>query len=173
MTIWWDDAVLRPGVDWASEVEVGISSCRLFALLLRGDIPTDSYIWRELELAVQHKSPIAVLAFGDEGKEVIDRCGIRPEDRKPCELAEPLRDSVLQRRTFWVLRAGTEARPIMYFHNLHAQLVWPDASDNPYDYDTPDTVGLLSLLRDYPNYRRYSTQPWIPVWNLITPLLTG
>src|SRR6185436_12521969 len=111
--------------------------------------------------------------FRGEGKEVIDRCGIRPEDLEPCELAEPLRDSLFRRRTFRLLRAGTEARPIMYFPNLQAQLGWPDASHSPYDYDTSDTVELLSLLRDYPNYRLYSTEPWIPVWNLITPLATG
>ena len=173
MPSWWDRAVLRPGVDWASEIEVGISSCRLFALLLRGDVPTDSYIWRELELAVQHERPIAVLAFRGEGEEVIDRCGIRPEDLEPCQLTEPPRNSLLPRRTFRLLRAGTETRPIMYFPSLQAQLRWPDASDSPYDYDTPDTVGLLCLLRDYPNYRLYSTEPWIPVWNLITPLATG
>jgi hypothetical protein len=170
MTSWWDHAVLRPGVDWASEIEVGITSCSLFVLLLRGDIPTDSYIWRELELAVQHEKPIAVLAFGDEGEEVIDRCGIRPKDLEPCELAEPPRDSLLPGRTFRLLRAGTETRPIMYFPNLQAQLEWPDASDSPYDYDTPNTVGLLSLLRNYPSYRLYPTEPWIPIWNLITPL---
>jgi hypothetical protein len=61
----------------------------------------------------------------------------------------------------------------MYFPSLQAQLEWPDASDNPYDYDTPGIVGLLCLLRDYPNYRLYSTESWIPVWNLITPLATG
>jgi len=172
MSSWWDRAVLRPGVDWASEIEVGIRSCRLFAIVLRGDIPANSYIWRELTLALQHEKPIAVFAFGDEGEAVIDRCGIRRQDLEPCELAEPSRNSLLPRRTFRLLRAGIETRPIMVFPSLQAQLGWPGASDNPHDYDTPNAVTLLSLLRDYPNYRLYSTEPWIPVWNLTSPLAT-
>lgn len=169
MGSWWDRAALRPGVDWASEIEVGISSCKLFALLLRGDIPTDSYIWRELDLALQHERPIAVLAFQNEGEQVLDRCGIRSEDVQSCELSKPLRHEFDRRRPFRLLRAGTEARPFMCFANLQTQLTWPESSDSMYDYDTPNTVELLSLLRDYPNYRLYSTDPWVPIWNLLTP----
>jgi hypothetical protein len=173
MPSWWDRAVLRPGVDWASDIEVGISRCKLFVLFLRGDIPTSSYIWRELELARQHEKPIVILGFWSEGEEVIERCEILPKDLELCELAEPARDSLLPRRSFRLQRAGTETRPIMHFSRLQAQLGWPDSSDSPYDYDTPDTIGLLALLRHYPNYRRYSNEPWVPIWNLITPVRNG
>jgi hypothetical protein len=169
MTSWWDHAVLRPGVDWASEIEVGIRNCKLFALLLRGEVPADSYIWRELDLAVRHERPIAVLAFQDEGDLVLDRCGIRSKDVQFCKLSKPPESESLQRQSFRLWRVGTETRPLLCFPDLQAQLGWPENSDSRYDYDTPGTVELLSLLRDYPNYRLYSTDPWVPIWRLMTP----
>jgi hypothetical protein len=170
MPSWWDRAVLRPGVDWASDIEIGISRCKLFVVFLRGDIPASSYIWRELELARQHEKPIVILGFRSEGEEVLERCGILPEDLELCELAEPDRNSILPRRRFRLQLAGTETTPMMHFSRLQEQLGWPDSSDNRYDYDTRETVGLLSLLRDYPNYRLDSNEPWVPIWNLITPV---
>jgi hypothetical protein len=169
MPSWWDCAALRPGVDWASEIEVGVRSCKLFALLLKGEIPTDSYIWRELDLAVQHERPVAVLAFRDEGVQVLDRCGIRREDLQEYHLIEPARPGIDRPRPFRLLRAGAEKRPFMYFADLQTQLAWPEASDTRYDYDTPKTVELLNLLRDYPDYRLYSTDPWVSIWSLMTP----
>lgn len=168
MPSWWDRAALHPGVDWASEIEVGIRSCRLFVLLLRGDIPADSYIWRELDLALQYERPLAILGFRNEGDQLLERCGILAEDLQPCEIGKP-RHELGRRQPLRLLRAGTETRPFMYFSNLQAQLAWPEGSCSVDDYDTPNTVELLSLIRDYPDYRLYSTDPWVPIWSLMRP----
>jgi hypothetical protein len=166
---WWDRAVLRHGVDWADEIEIGIRSCQLFAILLRGDIPSDSYVWRELDFATRQHKPTAVLAFGNEGEAVIARCGLNLQDFKRCTLCEPRVSGRDSNQGFRLLRSGTDSKPILYFPGLQEQLRWPRHSEAAFDYDTPAAVLLLSLLREYPDRKCYSTGKQFKVVDLLTP----
>jgi hypothetical protein len=65
---WWDKAMLNPGVDWASDIFMAIETCQLFVLIVRDPLPTESYVWQELRLAIKHKRPIAILSFGTGGE---------------------------------------------------------------------------------------------------------
>jgi len=171
MTCWWDQAVLQPGVDWTAEIEVGIRSCSLFTLLLRGEIPNDSYVWRELDHATRHERPIAIFAFGEEGNFAVARCGMRIADFEPCTVAHPSRGS--HERVYRVLRGGNVSRPVLCFPSLREQLDWPAASQNHFDYDTRAAVGLLALIREFPLYEPYSNRTGIPIWDLLMPASRG
>jgi hypothetical protein len=72
MSCWWDKKVLCAGVDWATDIELAIKDCGLFLMLVRGELPSNSYVWREFELARTHNRTIAILAFGDEGRNVLN-----------------------------------------------------------------------------------------------------
>lgn len=169
MPCWWDQAVLQPGVDWAAEIEVGIRNCSLFTLLLRGDIPNDSYVWRELDHAIRHERPVAIFAFGEEGELAVARCGLRIADFEPCTVAHRHYPDLFYR----VLRGGSPSRPVLCFPNLREQLQWPAASQSHLDYDRPAAVSLLAMLRDFPVYRPYTTDAPIQIWDLLIPTSRG
>lgn len=169
MPCWWDQAVLQPGVDWTAEIEVGIRNCSLFTLLLRGDIPNDSYVWRELDHATRHERPIAIFAFGEEGDLAMARCGMRITDFEACTVAHRHRPD----RVYRVLRGGSASRPVLCFPNLREQLQWPAASQNHFDYDRPAAVSLLALLRDFPIYQFYTKDAPIQIWDLLIPTSRG
>lgn len=165
---WWDKHVLTPGVDWASEIEVGVRSCSLFVLLLRGDIPPESYVWRELSLAQKHRRPVAILAFEDEGEAALLKYGLSVDMLEWCELLTPATSS--HHPPIIVGRYLSVEYSVLYFRRLTAQLNWPSRSEDADAYDTDPTISLLNMLRDFPQYRFYSTDPWRPLWELMKPV---
>ncbi len=162
---WWDQHVLSPGVDWASEIEVGIRECGLFVLLMKGDLPADSYVWRELDLAIKHRRSIAILAFEDEGQPVLSRCGTSREALEWCRFNPPF---YRREQPLMVGRHSSGDQSILYFNRLTAQLNWPLDSRDEWAYS--NARDLLTPLRDFPRFRFYSTAPWTQVWDLMEPV---
>ncbi len=164
MPSWFDQDVLQPGVDWAAEIEVGIRSSQLFMMLLRGTVPGDAYVWRELDLAIRHSRPLAIIAFADEGIQALDRCHIPARSMQRSIIRHPGRDGTVP---YELYRAGDESRPVLYFPDMQTQLGWPLESRDGSLFDTPRTTEFLSLIRDFPKYQFYSNQQHIPLLSLI------
>jgi len=167
LSSWWDQHVLSPGVDWASEIDLGIRACSLFVVLFRGDVPPESYVWRELDLAIKYERSIAILAFEDEGQAALLRCGISRDMLEWCELRAPW---FPDREAFLVGRHSSGERSILYFRRLGSQLQWPPNSERADEYDTSLAISFLNTLRDFPRYRFYSNEPWTQVWDLMRPI---
>jgi hypothetical protein len=135
--------------------------------LLRGDIPPESYVWRELSLAQKHRRPVAILAFEDEGAAALSKYGLSVDMLEWCELLTPA--SSRPHPPIIVGRYLSDEHSVLYFRRLTAQLNWPTGSEDADAYDTNPTISLLNMLRDFPRYRLYSTDPWRPLWELMKP----
>lgn len=61
---WLDSRLLRPGVDWSTEIETGIAQSDLFLLLVTDNTPPNSYSW--LELSIARKAGKPVFVYGEK-----------------------------------------------------------------------------------------------------------
>ena len=137
---WWDQKVLSPGVDWATEIELAIKDCEKFFIILRGWLPKESYVWHELRIAIKYAKPIIVFSFRHEGNQIFEACNVSNDELEFGKLT-PKSNSTY----FYYCR--DRASPFIYFCNLEAQLQWPPYSNDWYDFDTPSAVTLLAALR--------------------------
>jgi hypothetical protein len=155
---WWDKAMLNPGVDWASELVTAIQACQLFVLVVRDPLPSESYVWRELALALKHQKPIAILSFGAGGVEVLSQCGSLVKEMKPARIwANRPIASAPRDRILFLCHPSTPPK-LFYFPNLYSQLrVSPPfdlAAETRETYDTENAVKLFSFLNNYPESSR-------------------
>ena len=151
---WWDKAMFNPGVDWASELVMAIEGCQLFVLVVRDPLPSESYVWRELNLALKHHKPIAILSFGAGGEDVLSQYGSLVEEMKPAgiwanrPIANAPRDRIL-----FLCHPSTPPK-LLYFSNLCNQLRVSLPSDRAAEtretYDTENAVKLFNFLGNYP-----------------------
>jgi hypothetical protein len=151
---WWDRAVLNPGVDWASEIVTAIEACRLFVLVVRDPLPSESYVWRELNLALKYQKPIAILSFGTGGEGVLAQCGSSVEEMKPARMwaHRPIVPGPRDRLVF-LCHPATPPK-LLYFADLYSQLraLRPSTrtAETRETYDTPNAVTLFNFLGEYP-----------------------
>jgi hypothetical protein len=151
---WWDNAALDPGVDWASEIVTAIEACRLFVLVVRDPLPPASYVWKELNLALKHEKPIAILSFGSGGEELLAKCGSYVGEMK---LAGIWADRPVAGRPRDRLRFSCHsASPpkLLYFSDMYEQLRIAQPSSRTTEdretYGTPNSVKLFNFLGGYP-----------------------
>lgn len=169
LSCWWDRAVLGPGVEWSSEIENGIRDCSLFMLLMNGELPRESYVWNEIELAIKYERDVAILALGNEDEAVLERFEIDPASLERYTITDSaLGDPEYQRMR--VNKASIGSSTLFVFRHLSQQLGIPKASRDAGKMWQAKVPTLCSYLHRYPDYQFYSNREPVPMTNLLEPV---